>query len=383
MNTPVESKLVIKISLLDDIRRVSVDPSLNFESLKLTVKRLYKTLTEEEANTLIIRYQDDESDWITVSSDEELKEAISLLKSDKVLRLTLSHPVQVPRHGPCGWRRKWMREHGKFGCHKGSEEHSHQGDPSHHEGEEHHQGFGRWRRSEEHSHHGGEHSHHEGEEHHQGWGRWCRGRGRFFRMHRHAISLMETGTKANLEAARALFFEQLRIIPGSAVPLYNIACCEALLGNSKPALEFLQKAISAGYRDVAHMEKDEDLKSLRDLEEYKAVISSLKSNSAVSNVPATPIPSEIPSAPASVKEPVTPAVVFIQPQPSAPALEPKKPEAKVEKSEKDNRKALALVTLADMGFCDQRKNEEVLARANYDVATAVQILISENFVFRF
>jgi len=60
-------------------------------------------------------------------------------------------------------------------------------------------------------------------------------------------------------------------------PLYNIACCEALLGNTDSALSYLAQAISHGFRNVQHIEQDKDLISLRGLEAFELLLSELRS----------------------------------------------------------------------------------------------------------
>jgi tetratricopeptide (TPR) repeat protein len=234
--SPVQRKLAVKITLDDDIRRVSVDPStLTYEVLRATVKRLFKTLSDEETDALTIRYQDDESDWITISSDEELVEAVSLLKnvSSPVLRLSLTRAKQAGGCGRWGGFKPWWCQRqagqgwGQGGCHGGK--------------------------------------------------RWARGR--FFGLQNQGLKLLQAG---DYKAARALFEEQLSIF-NHHTPIYNIACCEALSGNSKEALAYLQKAVNAGFTDVAHIEKDSDLDSLRDLDEYKTIIANLKANASSSS----------------------------------------------------------------------------------------------------
>jgi len=289
--------------------------------------------------SLIIRYQDDEKDWITVSSDEELVEAISLLPTDSpVLRLTLS--LNQPKQRHCGgggrWR-KMMMAHG--GC------------PAQQEG---------------------------GEQKHEGWKRWCGGRGRFFFLQKQGIRLMETGTQANIQAAKVLFQEQLAIFEHQT-PIYNIACCEALLGNTKDALVFLKKAVDAGFRDVNHIENDADLKSLRHLDEYKAIVAAIPKapNSSNSNTSAS-VPSTTPIVPvvvAEVKpvvaEPPKPEVkapeIFV-PAPSAPSI-PSPNEAN-------------LVALQNMGFTDRTKNLEALERAKGDIVVAVQLLVDGQRLYK-
>jgi len=450
--------LVIKLTLSDDIRRVSVDSkSLSFISLKSTIKRIYKTLPDDDAQNLVIRYQDDEGDWITLESDEEISEALSFVKEDRVLRLTLTlSPKKQVENGPecsrggCGKWRKWHQynqallqdgqnqeagsegQNEGFPCRFGGWKRWHQfhhgphqeGQAAGHDGQEgefppHFRGG--WRRRHQ-FHHGphqeGQAAGHDGQEgefppHFRGgwrhwqqfhhgphqagqeegheqrgpchWKRWAQGqegqegqrghcrkwkkwggkRAKFFFLQQQGIRLMETGTRENITAARDLFRMQLSIFEHN-IPLYNIACCEALLGNGKEALVYLQKAVAAGYIDADHMENDEDLKSLCDLNEFQAIVLSLKSakTTTTSNASATAI-SDAPVTPAPV-----PAIpVSVQPViPSAPA------ETQVVHAPEDP----SLSLLESMGFTDKPRNLDALARAKGDITTAVQILINEH-----
>ncbi len=53
---------------------------------------------------------------------------------------------------------------------------------------------------------------------------------------------------------------------------YDIACCYALLGEKEQALTWLQKSFVKGYRDLAHAQKDEDLKILRDDPRFRDLV---------------------------------------------------------------------------------------------------------------
>jgi len=57
-----------------------------------------------------------------------------------------------------------------------------------------------------------------------------------------------------------------------------LACVDALLGKSQSSLDYLHKAVQAGYRDVDHMETDPDLASLRNCDEFQSILTSLKLN---------------------------------------------------------------------------------------------------------
>ncbi len=77
------------------------------------------------------------------------------------------------------------------------------------------------------------------------------------------------------EAVNA-FQEILKIVkddnPLMPVAYYNLACTYALMTQSKPALEYLGKAIKAGYDNRETIEADPDLVSLHEMPEYKAAL---------------------------------------------------------------------------------------------------------------
>jgi len=59
-------------------------------------------------------------------------------------------------------------------------------------------------------------------------------------------------------------FEQLvKARPERPEPPYNIACAYAQLGDAKQALSWLDRAVVAGFDDVAHVDNDADLDPLR------------------------------------------------------------------------------------------------------------------------
>ena len=55
----------------------------------------------------------------------------------------------------------------------------------------------------------------------------------------------------------------VRLLPDRAIPWYNLACSYAVLGMTDPAFAALQRALELGYRHLAHLRRDPDLKSLR------------------------------------------------------------------------------------------------------------------------
>lgn len=74
------------------------------------------------------------------------------------------------------------------------------------------------------------------------------------------------------EDAEKTFDEALRISPNRYLNLYNMACAKARLGRTQDALGYLERATSEGFTDFIHIQKDEDLASLRRLPRYEALM---------------------------------------------------------------------------------------------------------------
>lgn len=58
--------------------------------------------------------------------------------------------------------------------------------------------------------------------------------------------------------------------------LYNLACVYSLKGEKKKALKTLKRAVEKGFKDVETIINDTDLAPLRETEEFKALLESLK-----------------------------------------------------------------------------------------------------------
>ncbi|HBP20023.1 MAG TPA: hypothetical protein DEA08_19825 [Planctomycetes bacterium] len=90
------------------------------------------------------------------------------------------------------------------------------------------------------------------------------------------------GAKARYLQAAAAYEGALQLLPELAklpklaarvalterVVLYNLACARARAGETDPALKALGQALERGYRDLARLEADEDLASLRKLPRF-------------------------------------------------------------------------------------------------------------------
>lgn len=85
---------------------------------------------------------------------------------------------------------------------------------------------------------------------------------------------------------------------------YDAACLYSRMDNKQKALEYLEKSLELGYRRFAHIERDQDMDSIRDMEEFKALIlkykqsdvdgSSVRSEVEKSTISSTANISEIP-----------------------------------------------------------------------------------------
>lgn len=85
---------------------------------------------------------------------------------------------------------------------------------------------------------------------------------------------------------------------------YDAACLYSQMDNKQKALEYLEKSLELGYRRFAHIERDQDMDPIRDMEEFKALIlkykqsdvdgSSVRSEVEKSTISSTADISEIP-----------------------------------------------------------------------------------------
>jgi tetratricopeptide (TPR) repeat protein len=74
---------------------------------------------------------------------------------------------------------------------------------------------------------------------------------------------------------RAVEIDRLLVerLPKDFLARYNLACSLALAGRPDEAMKSLSKAILLGYDDLAHLEVDPDLDSLRERPDFRALLS--------------------------------------------------------------------------------------------------------------
>jgi len=107
--------------------------------------------------------------------------------------------------------------------------------------------------------------------------------------------------------------------PDDVQTLYNLACLTCLLGQKEKAYEWLDRAVEAGFRDVDRLVRDDDLKTIRAEDRFRAIVRRLR---AIREGVAPPKGSDRPEFPTRPREPTRPE----PPTKPAEAEKPGKPE---------------------------------------------------------
>jgi tetratricopeptide (TPR) repeat protein len=81
--------------------------------------------------------------------------------------------------------------------------------------------------------------------------------------------------RRELDAARAAYGKLIAARPFDANALYNLACADSLAGAKGPALDHLERAVRAGFRDADHIRTDPDLAAIRAEPRFAALLASL------------------------------------------------------------------------------------------------------------
>jgi len=170
--------------------------------------------------------------------------------------------------------------------------------------------------------------------------------------------------------------------------LYNLACSEALLGNSEAAISYLKRSVECGYSNLEHMNKDSDLDSIRQLPAFVAIAESLQNKNHIEV--------KVEEKPFLEDKLIVPEPIISQ----NPPLEMKSDEfgknseseqqnasepEKLQKQEPDpqpisedlGKYKIELQLLEDMGFQDSQKNLALLTAENGDLANVISLLFSD------
>jgi predicted esterase len=134
---------------------------------------------------------------------------------------------------------------------------------------------------------------------------------------------------AEYEKALEIAGKMHKLEPEHLDTLYNTACLNCLLGHKDQAYVWLDKAIEAGFRDAEHLARDDDFKTIRAEDKFRAIVKRLRSGKK--GPPAkTDKPGKKPKAdkPAKAEKPKEPAKPKKPKQPVKPDKpdKPKNPE---------------------------------------------------------
>ena len=78
--------------------------------------------------------------------------------------------------------------------------------------------------------------------------------------------------KGNVDRAVELDQRLADLLPEDPLVRYNLGCSLARAGQNREAIASLSRAILLGYDDLAHLEVDPDLDSLRDDPEFRSLL---------------------------------------------------------------------------------------------------------------
>ena len=78
--------------------------------------------------------------------------------------------------------------------------------------------------------------------------------------------------KGDVQRALELDRRLVSLLPDDSMARYNLACSLALAGQPDEAIDALSRAILLGYDDLAHLEVDPDLDSLRERPDFRALL---------------------------------------------------------------------------------------------------------------
>jgi hypothetical protein len=170
------------------------------------------------------------------------------------------------------------------------------------------------------------------------------------------------------------FREQSTLQPENPVPVYNVACAESLLGNITESLIYLNKSVDMGYRDLAHMLKDEDLVPIRHTEGFNAVCLRLKE--LLSSLP-VPQPEPQPNPVVAQPEVVVPVEhkpdqVVAQPEVVIPEREPE--------PETTSPWTTHLTVFHEMGYLNDELIVSFLEKYEGDVQRTIMALLESSTI---
>lgn len=92
---------------------------------------------------------------------------------------------------------------------------------------------------------------------------------RIARLHGRAVALAEAG---KYDQCKPVLERLLQLDPANKVAWYNLACAESRLGRPQRAIDHLRRAVSHGFSDFRHMQRDADLEAVRKSPAYQQLL---------------------------------------------------------------------------------------------------------------
>lgn len=90
--------LVLKVSLVDDLRRLTIIDSVQLNNLKQTVANLFGSAL---SGAFVLKYVDEDGDSVTIHTENDWQEAVAFAKrGNKPLRVTVAAALPVVPHTP-------------------------------------------------------------------------------------------------------------------------------------------------------------------------------------------------------------------------------------------------------------------------------------------
>ena len=103
------------------------------------------------------------------------------------------------------------------------------------------------------------------------------------------VQLMQAVRTGNITNMEAVCRKGLELMPGDATWQYNLACALAYREKPDAALDALEKAVKAGFRNAKVIEEDNDLKRIASNVRFKAIVQEARETADLP-APGVPLP---------------------------------------------------------------------------------------------
>jgi len=91
-------------------------------------------------------------------------------------------------------------------------------------------------------------------------------------LHSKSMECLESVDRNVIQKGKEYLISMLQMIPDHTTTLYNLACAESLLNNIPEAIQALDKAVQAGYKNITHMLEDKDLDNIKGTDAFIQII---------------------------------------------------------------------------------------------------------------